>query len=278
MKTLRCFSMFSGIGGGELGIEQAAAAHGVPVEWIGYSEIEKNAIKVYERHWPEHVNYGDAALIDPDGLAGFDLLIAGFPCQPFSVAGQRRGFADTRGTLFFDIARILERKRPRHFILENVKGLLSHDGGRTFRVIIEALDELGYLVEWQVLNSKNHGVPQSRERVYIVGHLGGRAGRTVFPFAGQGNPYTTVGESTETTVARTLTAGGHSAGNHSGMTIIRCPEGDRRLTRIECERLQGFPDNHTEVSSDSQSFKQTGNAMTVNVVEAVAYRLLEGWE
>lgn len=189
MRTLRYFSMFSGIGGGELGIERAAAAHGIPVECVGYSEIDKNAIKTYERHWPQHVNFGDAAEIDPDDIPDFDLLVAGFPCQPFSIAGRQLGFEDTRGTLFFDIARILERKRPRHFILENVRNLVSHDKGRTFRVIVKALDELGYLVEWQVLNSKDFGVPQNRERIYLVGHLGGLGSRAVLPFAGEGHPH-----------------------------------------------------------------------------------------
>lgn len=355
MRTLRYFSMFSGIGGFEIGIERAAEAHGAPVECIGYSEIEPNAIKVYERHWPHHVNYGDATGIDADSLPDFDLLVGGFPCQAFSVAGKQLGFADTRGTLFFDISRILERKRPRHFILENVKNLVSHDSGRTFRVIVEALDALGYLVEWQVLNGKDHGVPQNRERIIIVGHLGGLGGRAVLPFAGQGNPNTPNGLSAETSVARTLTGGGHSGGNHSGMTILAedapitldlyrqwargdregakrrarelvfpftetednrveeitqgvsqsqrvySPEGVsmtlraqtsggpdsvkvllskeriRRLTPVECERLQGFEDGWTEGISETARYRACGNAVPTVLIEAVAYRLLEGW-
>jgi DNA (cytosine-5)-methyltransferase 1 len=220
VNKLRYFSMFSGVGGFEIGIERAAAAHGIPVECVGYSEIEKNAIKIYERHWPEHVNFGDATAIDPDDIPDFDLLVGGFPCQAFSIAGKQLGFADTRGTLFFDIARILERKRPRHFILENVKNLVSHDKGRTFRTIVQTLDALGYLVEWQVLNSKDFGVPQNRERIIIVGHLGGLGGRAVLPFAGEGNPHSPNSLSAEAAVARTLTAGGNSGGNHSGMTIL----------------------------------------------------------
>ena len=219
-KPLRYFSMFSGIGGFELGIEAACARREIPLHCVGYSEIDKYAIKTYERHWPQHVNFGDATFIDPDELPDFDLLVGGFPCQAFSIAGNRRGFEEARGTLFFDIARILDRRLPRHFILENVKGLLSHDGGRTFRVIIKTLDELGYCVEWQVLNCKDFGPPQNRERVVIVGHLGGLRGRAVFPLAGEGNPHTPNSLTAEASVARTLTGGGNSGGNHSGMTII----------------------------------------------------------
>jgi DNA (cytosine-5)-methyltransferase 1 len=179
--TIRYFSMFSGIGGFELGIERAAAKLGLTAECVGYSEIDKHAIKTYEEHF-NHDNYGDATGINAADLPNFDLLVGGFPCQAFSIAGKRRGFEEARGTLFFDIARILKAKQPQNFILENVKGLLSHDGGRTVRTIIGTLTELGYGVEWQVLNSKNHGVPQNRERIYIVGHLGGPGERQVFPF------------------------------------------------------------------------------------------------
>ena len=151
---------------------------------IGYSEIDKYAVQVYQSHFPEHKNYGDIKSIDVAELPDFDLLVGGFPCQSFSIAGKRGGFNDTRGTLFFEITRILKSKQPRLCLLENVKGLLSHDEGRTFRTIIATLDELGYDVQWQVLNSKNFGVPQNRERVFIVGHLRGTARPQVFPFTG----------------------------------------------------------------------------------------------
>jgi DNA (cytosine-5)-methyltransferase 1 len=151
---------------------------------IGYSEINKYAIQIYQSKFPEHKNYGDITKINEKELPDFDLFVGGFPCQAFSIAGKRGGFDDTRGTLFFDCARILKEKQPRHFILENVKGLLSHDNGRTFATIINTLTELGYCVEWQVLNAKNFGVPQNRERVFIVGHLGGIPKRKVFPITG----------------------------------------------------------------------------------------------
>lgn len=308
MSDIRYFSMFSGIGGFELGIDQAAAELGLTTECVGYSEIDKHAIKTYEEHF-NHDNYGDATAIDPDAIPEFDLLVGGFPCQAFSVAGKRLGFDETRGTLFFDIARILEAKQPRFFILENVKGLISHNAGQTFRTIVRALDGLGYDLQWQVLNSKDYGVPQSRERVYLVGSLGGMPRPEVFPAPRPSNPHSTVGLTTETAVARTLTAGGNSGGNHSGMTILELtgarsqsqrlydPAGlsptistggattggaevpkinvgstIRRLTPTEFERLQGFPDGWT-VGSDTQRYKQCGNAVTVNVVAYVARRL-----
>ena len=109
------------------------------------------------------------------------MLLAGFPCQAFSQAGNQLGFEDTRGTLFFDIARILKYKKPKHIILENVRGLFSHDSGRTFQTILRVLSDIGYMVQWELLNSKNFGVPQNRERIYLVGYLGGRSGEKVFP-------------------------------------------------------------------------------------------------
>ena len=178
---MKAFSMFSGIGGFELGIQMASKE----VEVIGYSEIDKYAIQVYEKHFPGVKNYGDATTIRGDELPQFDILFGGFPCQAFSVAGRRQGFLDrTRGTLFFDIARILNDKRPQIVVLENVKGLLSHDKGNTFQTILGTLAGLGYGVEWQVLNSKDFGVPQNRERVYFVGHLGSISGRQIFPITG----------------------------------------------------------------------------------------------
>ena len=361
--------MFSGIGGFEYGIQRAFDKQLTEVKQdgqgrnrdinqvehnvlptsrstplcVGYSEIDKYAIKVYERNfngdnrpdlrnWTKeiqnnstnsterkdgltrgHKNYGDATKINPTELPDFDLLVGGFPCQAFSIAGKRKGFDDTRGTLFFDIARILAEKRPRHLVLENVKGLLSHDSGKTFQTILGVLSDLGYGVEWQVLNSKDFGVPQNRERVIIVGHLGNECRRKVFPITRQSNPNTTLGKSTEASVARTLTAGGHSGGNHSGMTILQLNQpkhsndrvyGDkplsptlntmqggnrqpfiqdepriRRLTPIECERLQGFPDNWTaldqdgQLISDTQRYKMCGNAVTTNVIQAVMEQL-----
>jgi len=198
---MRYLDTFTGIGGFTLGIQQAHdnrynIRDGVKnirenlsdtseqqdrPTCVGYSEINKYASAIYQHHYPEHKNYGDITKINADELPDFDLLVGGFPCQAFSIAGKRKGFEDTRGTLFFDLARILKAKRPRYFIFENVKGLLSHDNGNTFKTIIATLDDLGYDLQWQVLNSKNHGVPQNRERIYIVGHTRGTPMPEVFP-------------------------------------------------------------------------------------------------
>lgn len=151
---------------------------------VGFSEIDKYAKSIYQHHFPNHPDLGDATQINPDKLPDFDLLVAGFPCQAFSIAGKGRGFCDPRGTLFFEILRILEAKKPETLLLENVRGLLSNDKGRTFQTIIRLLTNIGYDLQWQVLNTKDFGVPQNRERVFIVGHLGGRSRRQVFPIIG----------------------------------------------------------------------------------------------
>jgi len=171
---MKVFSMFSGVGGFDL------AMRNLGHEIIGACEIDKYARKVYARQFPGVPIYHDATRLQAESLPSFDVLCAGFPCQAFSIAGKRRGFEDTRGSLFFEIARVAKEKRPSILLLENVKGLLSHDKGETFRVIISTLDEMGYDAEWQVLNSKYH-VPQNRERIFIVGHLRGQRARQVFP-------------------------------------------------------------------------------------------------
>ncbi len=172
---LKYLDTFAGIAGFTLPLSELGH------ECIGFSEVDRYATAIYRFHFPSHHAYGDITRIAADALPDFDILVGGFPCQAFSIAGKRRGFDDTRGTLFFDLARILQAKKPRYFVFENVKGLLSHEGGRTFATIIATLAELGYDVQWQVLNSKDFGVPQNRERVFIVGHLGGIPRPEVFP-------------------------------------------------------------------------------------------------
>lgn len=166
--VIRFFDMFSGIGGFRSGLEVVGG-----FRCIGHCEIDRYVNQAYMAiYQPEgECYYEDATKIDPTELPDFELLCGGFPCQSFSIAGKRAGFADARGTLFFDIARIVAFKRPPYLLLENVPGLLSHDQGRTFATILSALSELGYDVCWQVLNSKDFGVPQSRKRVLIVAYL-----------------------------------------------------------------------------------------------------------
>lgn len=156
---MKYLSLFTGIGGFELGL-------GPDHECVGYSEIDKHAIQIYQKHFPEHKNYGDITKINEKELPDFDLLVGGFPCQPFSIAGSRKGFDDRRGTLFFDIARIIKEKRPKYLLLENVGGLLSHDGGRTFKTILSEITKLGYDTEAMVFNSV-HFNAAPRKRVYM---------------------------------------------------------------------------------------------------------------
>ena len=174
-KKLKVFSMFTGIGGFELGLEKSNIEH----ELIGYSEIYKYAIQIFEKNFPVIKNYCYAFNIQGNEIKDFDLLVGGFPCQSFSLAGKRKGFDDTRGTLFFDIARILSIKKPKFLVLENVKGLLSHDNGKTLSRILTILSKLEYQVEYRVLNSKDYGVPQNRERIFITGYLGESSGSKI---------------------------------------------------------------------------------------------------
>lgn len=171
----------SGIGGFHSGLVNTGH-----YRCVGHAEIDKNAEKAYNAIYGEEggLNYGDLRTINPRELPHFDLLCGGFPCQSFSVAGRRLGFRDTRGTVFFEIARILAEKRPQFLLLENVLGLLSHDSGRTLNTIFSALVEMGYNLEWMVLNSKYFGVPQQRRRLYIVGYLDPRCAGKVFPLSG----------------------------------------------------------------------------------------------
>ena len=179
---MKFLDLFAGIGGFRLGME--SAGH----ECIGFCEIDKFARASYKAiHNTEgEIELHDITAVSDESIRGFgsvDIICGGVPCQAFSIAGNRRGFEDTRGTLFFEIARFASILRPKYLFLENIKGLLNHENGITFETIITTLDELGYDVEWQVLNSKDFGVPQNRERVFIVGHLRGECTRRVFPLS-----------------------------------------------------------------------------------------------
>lgn len=337
---IRYFSMFTGVGGFELGLEDKG-------ECVGFSEIDKYCSELLSKRFPRITNFGDATKINPRELPDFDMLCGGFPCQAFSIAGKRRGFNDTRGTLFFEIARIIEVKRPKIIFLENVKGLLNHNKGETFSIIIQTLSELGYDVQWMVLNSKFFGVPQNRERVFIIGSLRGESKPEILPFREiNSNNNEKSGQQISSTITKTYSNGWgggrtliqkyiqydpHNRGNHSQGFRIYNPEhigptlsngccnlkihslyprtgnpnvggtghlskqddstycidsGNcqalefegmkiRRLTPIECERLQGFPDNWTEGFSDTQRYKMMGNAVTVNVIRTIGEKLLE---
>jgi DNA (cytosine-5)-methyltransferase 1 len=301
------------------------------------NDIDKYACAIYRYHYGE-VFEGDIRTVTD--VPDHDLIVAGFPCQSFSIAGKRGGFEDTRGTLFFEIARIARLKRTKYLFLENVKGLLSHDEGNTFATIISTLDELGYDCQWQVLNSKNHGVPQNRERVFIIGHLRGTSRPKVFPIGEVDTVSDQLCTETQTErqrirnednqCASALRIGGSGVqdnlvtatdssryGKDGSDTLInltpenrlsrrvyspagnspslQTPSGGhhlpqitdktsiRRLTPIECERLQGFPDNWTKYGimngkqvliSDTQRYKMLGNAVTTNVITDIIKRLI----
>jgi len=298
---MKFFDLFCGVGGFRLGME----ANGNVC--IGSCEIDKYARQTYAKNFGHEPEYTDVRKINPGELEDFDCLCAGFPCQAFSIAGKRRGFDDTRGTLFFEIMRIAREKQPSILFLENVKGLLSHDKGETFRTIIESMDELGYDVEWQVLDSANW-VPQHRERIFIIGHLRGKSRSQVFSphdtFQDQDDRNT---NSKKEGISATLTTKQDrypnagfivepvydlSRDNYRGngrriktnnedsftLTIadkhgIRLNGKYRFFTPLECERLQGFPDGWTEGVSDVQRYKQMGNAVTATVVEYIAQLL-----
>ncbi len=218
--------MFAGIGGFRSGLTRAGG-----FRCVGHCEIDKYANASYTAIYEpgkEERYYPDATKIDPADLPDFDLLCGGFPCQPFSTAGRRRGFADARGTLFFEIARLAQAKRPAYLLLENVPGLLSHDKGKTFSGILSALDDLGYHVEWTVLNSKHFGLPQSRRRLFLIGYLDPRCAGKILPVFGTGGKalvqvlggpqgsrvYDTGG------VACTQTAGAGGMGGKTGLYLI----------------------------------------------------------
>ncbi|WP_273710476.1 DNA cytosine methyltransferase [Leuconostoc mesenteroides] len=189
---MKFLDLFSGIGGFRLGLERSGHTP------VGYVEIDKYARKSYQAMYNTDSEWTaeDIFKVTDEEWRKFngtvELIAGGFPCQSFSIAGKREGFLNrTKGTLFFEVARAVKQIKPRFVFLENVKGLLNHDKGNTFRTILNTFDELGYDVEWRICNSKNFGVPQNRERVYIIGHLRADSGREVFPFFredGEANP------------------------------------------------------------------------------------------
>ena len=276
---MKFFDLFAGIGGFRIALEREGFT------CIGFCEIDKWARKLYKAYYNvrEEEEYEDATKINPEDLPDFDILCAGFPCQAFSIAGKRRGFEDTRGTLFFEIARIAKVKRPTYLLLENVKGLLSHDEGKTFEIILKTMDELGYDAEWQVLNSKDFGVPQNRDRVFIIGHLRGKSRPKIFPLSETDKVYYKLSEAQkeihqDSELAVTLTARQYVSwtGNYIKVGDLKI----RRLTPLECFRLQGFPDDIYYLArklgiSDSQLYKMTGNAVTVQVVQSIARKLIK---
>ena len=305
--------LFAGIGGMRIAFETAGGKCLFTSEWDKYCQ------KTYEANFGV-IPYGDITKINADDIPDHDVLVAGFPCQPFSIAGVSKknslgkatGFLDkTQGTLFFDIVRILDRKRPKAFLLENVKNLTSHDKGRTFRIISESLEELDYEVNARVVDGQSY-VPQHRERILITGFDRKRYSDALrFDFSNLGVPerkpvlsdileteadakYTLsdhlwsylqeyalkhkqkgngfgFGLANLNGTTRTLSARYHKDG--SEILIPQNGKNPRRLTPRECARLQGFPDSFKIVVSDTQAYRQFGNSVVVPLMTAVARQI-----
>ena len=278
-------------------------------ECVFSSEIDKYAIQTYKANFNE-VPSGDITKIDAKDIPSFDILLAGFPCQAFSIAGKRQGFADTRGTMFFEIQRILEHHKPKCFMLENVKGLTNHNQGRTFNTILDILQyQLKYKVFYKILNAKNFGMPQNRERIIIVGFLDHDID---FKFPEPTGEKTRLGDILESNVDAKYTISDKIWASHQrrkeenrkkgngfgyclfdenseytstisaryykdGSEILIKQEGKnpRRLTPREAARLQGFPDDFKLVCSDVQCYKQFGNSVPTKMIGAVAEEIVK---
>jgi len=264
---MKYFSAFSGIGGFDLAINRI-----IPnAICVGYSEVDKYAIKVYEKRFPNRICFGDITRIDTKTLPDFDVFFGGFPCQDISLAGKRAGLYGSRSGLFFEIIRIIREKQPSIILLENVKGLLSSNGGWDFARVLIELDECGYDVEWQCLNSKNFGVPQNRERLFIIGHLRGKPWERIFPIKEirNTNSKRVKGESnTFLKLKKIFNIYGHGQCGIvydirgispticcTGKRLISINNKIRKLTPLESERLQGYPDNWTECISKTERYK-----------------------
>lgn len=291
--------LFAGIGGIRLGFEAHACKNLFASEW------DKDAQKMYEANFGEHP-HGDIHLIDPQDIPDHDILLAGFPCQPFSIAGKGLGFADTRGTLFFNIEAILKAKKPRAFLLENVKRLTTHDHGQTFAVILKKLEQLGYTVYFKILNSLDFGVPQKRERIYMVGFL--QALHFNFPTPlGYYRPLAEILENdadipknyflSKDIKQKRLNAvkgvppypsiGHENIGGHISALPYSCAlraggsynylvvNGVRRLTGREMLRLQGFPEDFKINLPYSGVRKVVGNTVSVPVIKAIAEEMIK---
>jgi DNA (cytosine-5)-methyltransferase 1 len=297
--------LFAGIGGMRLAFKKNGG------NCVFSSEWDKFAKQTYAENFHE-TPAGDIRTINEKDIPSHDILAAGFPCQPFSHAGLKMGFEDTRGTLFFDIARIIKFHKPKLVLLENVKGFLSHDKGNTFKVVKATLEDLGYEVHSQVLNAKDFGLPQNRERIYIIGINRKRTNSLPFAFPRPSNIQTFVGEILEVKVPKKYTISdrlwaGHqrrleehrARGNGFGYSIFNAKStytstisaryykdgseilisqrnrNPRKVTPREAARLQGFPESFRIPVSDAQAYRQFGNSVAVPVVSAIVKRMVK---
>jgi DNA (cytosine-5)-methyltransferase 1 len=304
MKKFKFIDLFAGTGGIRIPFDLLGGECVYTSEWDKYSQI------TYAANFGEFPD-GDITTKDINEIPAHNIILAGFPCQPFSNAGLKRGFDDIRGTLFFNIAKIVEKHRPEILFLENVKGFKSHEGGRTFDTIKKTLEDLGYKVYAQVLNARNFGVPQNRERIYIICFNTQKLGDVEFEYPESSNKVTRLGDILEDdvdskyTISDKLWAGhqrrrkehaekgngfGYSLFNEdsrytstisaryykdgSEILIEQKGKNPRKLTPREAARLQGYPDSFKIPVSDTQAYKQFGNAVAVPVIEALARKLV----
>jgi DNA (cytosine-5)-methyltransferase 1 len=300
--AIKYIDLFCGIGGFRIAAEQVFSARGISHECVFSSDIDPEARKAYHANFGEEP-VGDITVVPSADIPDHDILFAGFPCQPFSIIGDMKGFQDTRGTLFFEIARLLEEKQPQAFILENVKMLVGHQRGRTISRIMQTLRELGYSAEYKVFNALDFGLPQKRERVLIVGFRG----KVDFQWPEVSSPMIPLAEILEEVVdskyyaserirsARLAKQNRYSEptiwhenkSGHVSAYTYSCAlragasynyllvNGERRLTPREMLRLQGFPDTYKIVCSDWQTRKQAGNAVPPPIIAATLEHVLD---
>ncbi len=305
-RKLKIIDLFAGVGGIRLGFERAAKGY---IECVFTSEWDKFAVQTYQANFNGDKVYGDITKIDIAEIPNHDILLAGFPCQPFSQAGLKKGFSDTRGTLFFEIEKILIAKKPKSFLLENVKQLRGHNKGRTLKIIIEHLKAIGYNnLHVKVLKARDFGLPQNRERIYIVGFIDDKI---KFSFPESYNIKTRVGNILQENVEEKYTISDKLWEGHqrrkvnnkengkgfgyglfnanseytntisaryykdgSEILIEQNGKNPRKLTPREAALLQGFPKSFKIPVSDNQAYKQFGNSVAVNVIEAIAKNIL----
>lgn len=293
---IKFIDLFAGIGGIRKGFEDNST------ECVFSSEWDRFAVKTYEANYNE-TPFGDITLIKETDIPDHDVLLAGFPCQPFSNIGKREGFThETQGTLFFDIHRILKEKKPKAFLLENVKGLITHDKGNTLKVILKSLKELNYSVFYEILDAQNFGLPQRRERIIIVGFRDDlHVNNFIFPKGeiktrvpvkeilennpkgysisehlqksylfkkNDGKPQ--VIDKNSTIQVNTLVASYHKIQRLTGTFISEGETGLRLFSELECKRLMGFPDEFIIPVSRTQMYRQFGNSVAVPMIRAVA--------
>lgn len=296
--------LFAGIGGMRLAFEKAGGLCVFSSEWDQFAQ------KTYAENFGE-MPHGDITKIDEREIPKFDILTAGFPCQPFSSIGKRQGFKHkTQGTLFYDVARIIEYHKPKAFLLENVSGLITHDKGRTLATIIETLEELNYSVSYKVLDSAQYGVPQKRQRIYIVGFNNNKVRKSEFVFPKPKGKVIGIGKFVESGIqdlsiskhlqsvyiykendgrpevitsksdfpVKTLVASYHKIQRLTGTFVKDGPTGLRLLSANECKAIMGFPKTFKIPVSRTQMYRQFGNSVAVPVVFVVAKSMISHLE